>query len=332
MNISNDCSNFSDSDKHKLSVASYVASTLSCTSGLLTVFLILALGALRNFVHRLTLYLTLAVLLTPVIHAVSMHMLFNEHYDSGVCIGFGFLLQYANWVEVLVICWIELYVFVLVVLEMQLRSVKLEVAGVLTVTFVPLLFSWEPFIEAMYGPAGVWCWIKSSKDGCSGDGGLAYQIGLFYGPLIVLLLLNMAENAVVIAILCRRYLTRKSSHLRRQHWKAIMEVAPIYVYPTIVFVTFLVGCASRTISAVYSSRGEHFPVGMTLVMVLCLSSRGLYLPIAFLLQPRLCSKCTCRSNQYVRVAKSVSASAHASCQSRSDTHYSPPKDSVSAED
>ena len=44
---------------------------------------------------------------------------------------------------------------------------KLEVALVVLIFTVPLLYDWIPFITNSYGPIGLWCWIRTLNNDCS---------------------------------------------------------------------------------------------------------------------------------------------------------------------
>ena len=44
---------------------------------------------------------------------------------------------------------------------------KLEVALVVLIFTVPLIYEWVPFTTNSYGPIGLWCWIRTLNDDCS---------------------------------------------------------------------------------------------------------------------------------------------------------------------
>jgi len=64
----------------------------------------------------------------------------------------------------------------------------------------------------MYGLAGAWCWITVTGESCQPyKEGLIEQFTLWYGPLMLIVLLNFLAMVVMIIILYRG--TRETSEI-----------------------------------------------------------------------------------------------------------------------
>ena len=131
-------------------------------------------------------------------------------------------------------------------------------------------------MQNVYGPAGAWCWIKVGGDNCTTDSGLPYQIGLYYGPFLLLSALSIVEVL---------YVTGKHT--------AIKEVVPIFIFPTIVFLTFVFGLAHRISSALLLREGkspleQYFIMKVPPLSVSCTTHI-----LRHLLITTPCMSCTC---------------------------------------
>ena len=138
--------------------------------------MIFATKAYRKFVHRLTLYLIISAFCESLMFGVEVipvtitHDLLSVRTGwEGACAAIGFLAQYSVWCELLFICWITLYLFLLAVFKSNPFTRKHEIAGVTLSVSVPLLFNWVPFLDDMYGRSGAWCWIWFTEGGCDGS-------------------------------------------------------------------------------------------------------------------------------------------------------------------
>ena len=292
------CPNFSYAETHQLDIVNLVGSNISFVASFVTIALVLVTKSYRVFIHRLTAYLAVPVCLFSL--ALLLHMgaairvgadwvTYVKHF----CTANGFFLQYISWVETVVACWINAYVTLLAMLRVKINKRKHEVAGIVLSIFLPLILSWEPLVHNVYGPAGAWCWIKVGGDNCTTDSGLWYQIGLYYGPLIFLSALNIAE---VLGVAVKLWVgaCQTDGSLQRCHIAAIKEVIPICIYPGIFFFTFLFGLAHRILSSILLVQGKHQIISMWITFVLLISIKGLYLPIAFVYHPHIRSRLLCK--------------------------------------
>ena len=70
--------------------------------------------------------------------------------------------QYTSYLQTIVVVWLSIYIFVAVVFLKQLSQRKHEVAGLLAIFLVPLLFIWEPFASgSTYGHSGPLCYVAT---------------------------------------------------------------------------------------------------------------------------------------------------------------------------
>eukprot|EP00731_Ephydatia_muelleri_P017264 Em0010g362a len=301
------CPNFSYADTNQLNTANIVGSSISFVATFATIALVLVTKSYRVFVHRLTAYLAVPGFLFSfalLLHIGAIRVSGDlVTYDKDFCTATGFFVQYITWVEAVIAFWINVYVFELTFLKVQLTRRRYEVAGIVLSISLPLFLSWEPMVQNVYGPAGAWCWIKVGGDNCTTDGGLSYQISLYYGPLLLLSILNIVEVLGVTAKLCvGAYRTEGS--LQRYHITAIKEVVPIFIYPAIFFLTFLFGLCHRVTSALLLINGKRQSMPMWVTFVLLVTTRGLYLPVAFVLHPHIRTRLKChkRTNSDTPIA------------------------------
>ena len=143
------------------------------------------------------------------------------------------------WCELLFICWITLYLFLRAVFKSNPFTRKHEIAGVTCTLSVssPLLFTWVPLLDDMYGLSGAWCWIRFTEGGCDGSyaQGLAYQIGMWYGPLIVIVSISFIATFILVAAMCQGAFCSHSEERIYQpnHRKALKEALPLLIYPVV---------------------------------------------------------------------------------------------------
>ena len=110
----------------------------------------------KKFVHRLTLYLIIAVLFhafVSILEAVSVYyngtvVATREDLES-VCDAAGFLSIVADWMELLVICWIVIYLVMVLVFKYSAHDVKRkhEIYGLAVILVLPFLINWLPFCD-----------------------------------------------------------------------------------------------------------------------------------------------------------------------------------------
>ena len=258
----------------------------------------------ESFVHRLTLYMSIGGLVrevaymlqvlpletdTPEDNAVSLR---NGWY--GACAFGGFFIQYTGLVETCTMLWIPVYVFCAVLFEKQLREHKHEIAGVVIVLLVPLLFSWEPFVTGQYGLTDSICWIKDD-DGCPGNYDIAfiYQMTTNLVPHFALTLFGLASMMVAVAALLWR--KEKQRILQLHYSSAIKDILPLMIYPTL-YLTF-------SLARLLVSAAGAFNWKVNLVFAAAFQSCSVALPLSLLVRYqvryKLCPKRMREEREYI---------------------------------
>ena len=97
---------------------------------------------------------------------------------------------------------ITVYIFVGAVFSKQ--TDRFEVLYLFFIFVFPLLINWIPFIDAAYGKAGVWCWIRSEDNSCATFlFGQILEFILWYIPLyLILTILLLLYVIILVKIHC----------------------------------------------------------------------------------------------------------------------------------
>ena len=299
-----------DEAKQMITPQSAVA-TVESAACIITILLIVALRAYRKYVHRLSLYLAIVNLALST--SVGLGVITVDTGKAGnttvsvkdgwndVCIVLAYFVQYSSTACTFVMSWVCLYVFVLAVFNVQLKERSHELGGVLITAFVfPALFSWELFIGQNYGLSSVFCWIKTSCNS-STDLGVVFLLG-FNGLQALMGILSLLSILVVAAMFCRRALNH-SSYLQHQHWKALKEVLPLLIYPTLFSLVSVAGIV-QTLDYVIVG-GDHSYLGQLITFPVLMIA----LLLSFLLHPHIQSQLRCRISTNTK-ASTVEAITH----------------------
>ena len=284
------CHQFTPEQWHILIIARTVTASLSCLACCIAFIMIVAFKAYKSFANRLVLYLTGAAFCLSILYA--LQILPTREIDGtisirsgweGLCTAIAFLDQYTGWVMLLIICWISLYIFLLALFRYSATKPRYEVCGLLFIVLLPLTYVWVPFISGRYGLAGAWCWIKLTTDSvnCSTSytEGLEYQIGLWYGPSIVMTSFSFVGMMALVVAFCKGAVARETSPLHRE---ALKEAAPLLVY--LVYFNFIncLDIVNRIYYAAVTLSKEtnpYFPLWMA--NAIAGPGRPLIIPFAF---------------------------------------------------
>ena len=145
---------------------------------ILAIILILTFKGHKRFVHRLTLYLMVAALLEAVVSILDLIPVYHNGTVVAVregfedfCAAIGFLFEVTMWMPILVMCWIVLYLVMVLVFNHSANAIrwKHEVCGLAVVLILPLSITWVPFVKDKYGLSQAQCWIKASESNCTYD-------------------------------------------------------------------------------------------------------------------------------------------------------------------
>ena len=243
-----------------------MAGSVACIVCVSTVILIVVLRAWSKFVHRLTVYLATAGFFYSLLLALQG---MPVDLDSDVvslrpgwektCVAIGFLAQYTGWVQLTIMSWISVYLALMWKYHKNVMDTKSEIGGIVTAIFLPLLFSFEPFIHNMYGLAGAWCWIKVNKDhSCNETSiGVSYQIGLFYASVFLFAVTSLFVMVGVLFVFCKNAKLKAQNVLnnaqnllenpqfRRKYEVLIRGALPLLIYPAVHIVIHMFAILNR---------------------------------------------------------------------------------------
>ncbi len=270
------------------------AAAIAC---LIAVVVIVSLKLYRKFAHRLLLYVLIVAFLQAVSTGLQVAPIHHNGVDvqvkhglDGLCAAAGFFVQLTVSQLILVLAWILTYLFLLIVCKYPANSKKQEIAGLVITLGLPLLVTWLPFKHNLYGQAGAWCWIMVTNADCGHliVEGVVYQLLLFYGPQVILVLLSFVVFVIVAVTLaiqsCKH--SRDGAHYQiSPNQQAIKEAVPLLLYPILYNVIVGVMFANR-INYAISIAHDHNPYyPLFLAHAVCDPLHALFLPLAFLLHP-----------------------------------------------
>ena len=193
-----DCLKFSPEKQKSWHLGVFITSSAASVACILAIISILAFKGHKRFVHRLTLYLVAAALLEAVVTILNVIPVYHNGTVVAVgegfedfCAAIGFFLEVTVWIPRLFICWIVLYLLMVLVFKHSANAIKWkhEACGLAVVLILPPLTSWVPFVENMYGLSQGGCWIKTSESDCFV--GLIWMFVLDYGPQLLVCLVTL---------------------------------------------------------------------------------------------------------------------------------------------
>ena len=307
-NLSNtSCYEFTAKQIYYVTVAKSVVASMGAAACLLTVVIIVSLKQYKKFVNRLVLYL----MIIGCVHAVTIglevapvrHMgqtVVVRRGLNGLCEAVGFITQTTAWMFFMVMLWIVFYLFLLAVFKYGANKYKHEITGILVSILFPLSFNWVPFVQHMYGLAGVWCWIRLTNGYCWHNYtlGIIYQFALLYGPLTLLIFISFFLFVVMVCVLCRQRIYIKGINIyHSSHHQAVKEALPLLIYPLIYNIICTLMTANRIYYAVtvYQEKNPYFP--LWLIHAIIDPCRTLVPPLAFILHPNTLRRICCRSKK-----------------------------------
>ena len=294
------CYEFNEEQIDAVIIALVTISVLAVIMCFLAILVIGTLKLYRLFLYRLILYLMIA----GFFHAISIGLqVLPVHHEGrtvavrsgqdGWCKSIGFIAHIMEWTFMLLFTWITAYLFILAVFKYKANKKKHEIAGIIFAVVFPLTFNWIPFLQDMYGLAGLWCWIRTTNADCTHDYalGITYQFTLFYGPLVALILFSFVAFVVIIVRLFKEKLNRTTGTALYQH--ALKEALPLLIYPLV----FDIICSLMILNRVYYSitvahGGKPF-YPLWFVQGVAMPLRELFPPVAFLLHPNTLRKIFC---------------------------------------
>ena len=222
---------------------------LCCTNGSVCAFLCaVAIAAMIFFrlftllTHRLILYMLVAIMFFSLSVAIQFLALWHDYWLNGEyvddCITEGFFMMYLAWVMLLATLMVTLHLTSMVLLPSLFQKLaKMEPFYLLFPWIFPLFVVWIPFVHNNYGISGSWCWIRLYNKDCSHNKEGAIEVyAVWYGELIVGLVLNNIALLVIAVTLCKRAYKNTTS---LDYRKALKQTLPLVAYPiTYQFLSF----------------------------------------------------------------------------------------------
>ena len=220
--------------------------------------------------QRLVLYLLSSTLVCAGIQVVQAAVIYQNILV--LCKTLAFLNQYSALLKMIFTSWITFYLYVLVEFSHNLNKRKHEVFYVISslLMSIPLPTACVPLITNTYGQAGAWCWIKATDSNCEPlRTGMIEQFALWYGPIVVLTVVDVLAVIRNAHILCKRaWKYDREFHdpllPKQNHRAALKEVLPLIAYPIAFHVAILIALADRIYTVV---KNESFDLGLAHTIV-----------------------------------------------------------------
>ena len=295
----NFCLEWSEDELVALEIVNICISAAGVLASAVAIIFILVSKGYKKFVHRLTLYLIVAVQfdgVVSILQAVPVYysgtVVATREGLEGLCAATGFLSNIADWLELLIISWIVLYLVMVLVFKYSANAIrrKHEICGLVVVLILPFLFNWIPFLKSMYGLSGGDCWIKPSVNNyCDYDEvGLIFMFLLSYGPFLLVCLITLVSLGTIAIVMCKRALQQEQGSSQSSvHRQGLKEVLPLLLYPLSYFLLWI-GEVMVRLYDVTHGKMLHYPLILTqdIISVIII----LFVPLVFLLHAsiRLC--------------------------------------------
>lgn len=313
-----ECLNFTVKTQQDVVYIKTSLGSLTVLANLVAIAVIFFTKRFKEFTFRLVIYLLVTDILQAIVimleiipvkvpDELSPATIRNGTGWMIFCDATGFLGMATLWMGNVVIIWIVIY---LVVLGRRLyyrkpatsntekvNYKKRELLGVLALLIIPIIIGLIPFtIDGnMYGISGLWCWIKIVNLNAHGICGelhfapLKLVLVLYYGPLVLIVLLAVVCMVITISFVCCGAVKRhpgKSKYTASKTGKQqgyMKDIMIVLAYPILYCAVCMLLLANRVFSSVHYK--EKPIVGLWLTHAVADPVRVLLPAIAFLLHP-----------------------------------------------
>lgn len=298
VNLSNSsyCFNFTSAELVETTVVIAVLHVLAILACIVAMIFIFATKQHSYFVNRLVLYLVIASTfwslgvigeVIPVIHDSHNSRVKVRDGWEGACAALGFITQVTESVKTLVVCWIVLYLFILVVFKYNASRLHHEAFGLIIVVIVPLMVDWLPFVWNSYGLSGLWCWIKLTDDHCNDKfDGVGLILAIEYVPLLLASLFTLVCFLILLIVLCKR------AHGAEMKWKwtsvynkGLAETSVLMLYPCIYIIIFIFRFIHRTVYFFEIMKKSPPSYTLWLTSSTALGIGAIFVPLIYILRP-----------------------------------------------
>ena len=257
----------------------------------------LLLKLYKYFSYRLAIYQVMSSLFFSLAEILSLTLLdYNGDEDYQIaCKVEAFLIEYTVWVKLLFTLCVSFHFFCLTVCLRNFEN--FEARYILISVLLPLLFTWIPFIDDLYGLAGAWCWIKVWKDNCPSHHsleGIIEQFTLWFGPLFISLTVVLVGFLIIPISLAWRTHRQKNLPeneylLKEKHIEikqAVNRLLPLLAYPIVFFILTLFPLINR----IYSAVSYHASYDLALAHVITQNSWSFFSGLALIIHMLLIRK------------------------------------------
>lgn len=303
-------------------------SVIACIFLIAMISLVILLKKYMFFTQRLILYLALTSLsydFIAVLNVTSLIAYKNTH-ALNYCYVIGFADQITVW-------WLLLSYFIIVI-DVTLKGVfdlfteRLEILYILVILLSPFLYSWIPFINLSYGPAGVLCWIRNRDlNDCSYySTGNWLRFALYYIPLYIMLVVIVVLMIVSFGFI--RWNRKKwAGKMEEKRTKKIMEkeIRPLIYYPFILIAINIFALLHR-LYELHSTEDTFFYI-LTVIVTITYRFQGILISLVFIFDPetrkKLNQKELLAAFERFRKTDDNSAEEYPATRGHSDSHVGP---------
>ena len=266
-----------------------ILSFISCCILLCVVGLIVLFQKHRFMSQRLVLYLASFSFTFSLIQIINLDSHIASLSDTSLqyCIVIGFATQVTIWWELLTTTCIMMDIFLKAVFQIQ-STEKLEKFYLLFIIITPFTFSWIPFIQSHYGPAGLYCWIRDRNlEDCSlSEFGNWLRFGMYYIPLYTLmpiLIILVVISLIIVQWRNKQWMGKYSPERHLVHQMIQREIRPLLYYPFIFVIINIVPLIRRAYSA-HDTTDTFFFV-LTAIQIVVFRFQGVLIGLVFALDP-----------------------------------------------
>ena len=311
------CSNLTDEQIEVMALVRGVSAAVCCaiSSTVLVVFVILAtLPKTRNrvcgtVVKRLSFELIAISVLYQLNH--TLQLVNYYHYDENYCKANGFFSQYINTVELIFALGISVALFFKISLAVlpswrsflekakekaftchDTKISKSELATVVLMVVLPLLFDWIPFTTNTYGQYATWCQIRILEQNCTTNtAGWWEKFWLSNVPF------GIASFVILILLVVTLCLLGYGIKSAKVHNHKLIEVGIIEYLLLLVFLVFA-SCLFFLTFAFNFFIQHHFVYW--LLLATSTPFIGTFSPLALLFTIHIPISATCKQHQHYK--------------------------------
>lgn len=276
-----------------MTITLHFIAILAC---LVTIVFIFATKQYRFFVNRLVLYLmiisffwslTIMAETIPVTHDATLSQVKVRQGWESTCAAIGFITQVMESAKILMVCWIVLYLLLLVVFKYNASTSNHEAMGLVSISVLPLVVDWLPYKWNRYGLSGLWCWIRLTDDYCHNIwAGVGLMLAVEYVPVLLAIIFTFVSFLIIVVALCRRaYRTEIRWKWMFVYKKGLEEATALMVYPCVYAIIFMFRVIHRIFYIVQVTNSTPPTYTLWLAHSGAMGIGGILIPLFYILRP-----------------------------------------------